>query len=151
MQNRTQFTKVRRRKITMATSTVKYLGGLRTECTHLQSGTVIHTDAPTDNHGKGEKFSPTDLVATAYASCMISIIGIYCNEHGHSYEHGTATVTKIMASAPRRIGKLVIEMDLSGNGWDAETFEKVKRAALACPVARSVSADIELEITFNGL
>ncbi len=135
----------------MATSTVKYLGGLRTECTHLQSGTVIHTDAPTDNHGKGEKFSPTDLVATAYASCMISIIGIYCNEHGHHYEHGTATVTKIMASAPRRIGKLVIEMDLSGNGWDAETFEKVKRAALACPVARSVSADIELEITFNGL
>ena len=102
----------------MATSTVKYLGGLRTECTHLQSGTVIHTDAPTDNHGKGEKFSPTDLVATAYASCMLTIIGIYCNEHGYSFENGSATVTKIMTPPPRRIGKLVIDMDLSGNGWD---------------------------------
>jgi uncharacterized OsmC-like protein len=133
----------------MATATVKYLGGLRTECTHLQSGTVIYTDAPTDNHGKGEKFSPTDLVATAYASCMMSIIGIYCNEHGYSYEYGTATVTKIMASSPRRIGKIVIDIDISGNGWDEVTKEKVKRAALACPVAKSVSEDIELEITFN--
>lgn len=133
----------------MATATVKYLGGLRTECTHLQSGTVIYTDAPTDNHGKGEKFSPTDLVATAYASCMMSIIGIYCNEHGYSYEHGSATMTKIMASSPRRIGKIVIDIDISGNGWDEVTKEKVKRAALACPVAKSVSEDIELEITFN--
>jgi uncharacterized OsmC-like protein len=133
----------------MATATVKYLGGLRTECTHLQSGTVIYTDAPTDNHGKGEKFSPTDLVATAYASCMMSIIGIYCNEHGYAYEHGSATVTKIMASSPRRIGKIVIDIDISGNGWDEVTKEKVKRAALACPVAKSVSEDIELEITFN--
>lgn len=133
----------------MATATVKYLGGLRTECTHLQSGTVIYTDAPTDNHGKGEKFSPTDLVATAYASCMMSIIGIYCNEHGHTYEHGSATVTKVMASSPRRIGKIVIDIDISGNGWDEVTKEKVKRTALACPVAKSVSEDIELEITFN--
>ena len=133
----------------MATATVKYLGGLRTECTHLQSGTVIHTDAPTDNHGKGEKFSPTDLVATAYASCMISIIGIYCKEHGHTYENGFATVTKIMAASPRRIGKLVIDIDLRNNGWDEATIEKVKRAALACPVAKSVSEDMELEITFN--
>lgn len=134
----------------MATSTVKYLGGLRTECTHLQSGTVIHTDAPTDNHGKGEKFSPTDLVATAYASCMISIIGIYCNEHGYTYEHGEAMVTKIMAASPRRIAKIVIDMDLSGNGWDEVTFEKIKRVAEACPVAKSVSADMEIEITFHG-
>lgn len=133
----------------MATSTVKYLGGLRTECTHLQSGTVIHTDAPTDNHGKGEKFSPTDLVATAYASCMISIIGIYCNEHGYNYENGFATVTKIMAASPRRIGKIVIDIDLRNNGWDEPTIEKVKRAALACPVAKSVSEELELEITFN--
>lgn len=134
----------------MATSTVKYLGELRTECTHLQSGTVIYTDAPTDNHGRGEKFSPTDLVATAYASCMISIIGIYCNEHGHHYEHGSATVTKVMAASPRRISKIIIDMDLRGNGWDEETFEKIKRAAKACPVAKSVHEDIEIEITFHG-
>lgn len=130
----------------MATAEVTYLGGLRTECTHLASGTVIQTDAPTDNNGKGEKFSPTDLVATAYASCMLTIIGIYCNEHGHAFTQGKATVTKIMASSPRRIGKIVIGMDLSGNGWDTETAEKVVRAAKACPVARSVDPLIEIEL-----
>lgn len=130
----------------MATAEVTYLGELRTECVHLQSGTVIHTDAPTDNHGRGEKFSPTDLVATAYASCMLSIIGIYCNEHGHSYTQGKASVTKVMAQSPRRIGKIVIEMDLTGNGWDAETAEKVVRAAKACPVAKSVAEAIEVEL-----
>jgi len=130
----------------MATAEVTYLGGLRTECKHLQSGTIIHTDAPTDNHGKGEKFSPTDLVATAYASCMVSIIGIFCNEHGYNYTNGKATVTKIMAASPRRIAKIVIAMDLRGNGWDAATSEKVIRAAKACPVAKSVSPDIEIEL-----
>ncbi len=133
----------------MPTSTVKYLGGLRTECTHLQSGTVIHTDAPTDNHGKGEKFSPTDLVATAYASCMLTFIGIFCAEHGYTFEKGDATVTKVMAASPRRIGKLVIEMNLAGNGWDEQTAEKVIRAGKACPVTKSVSEDMEIEITFN--
>jgi putative redox protein len=130
----------------MATAEVTYLGGLRTECKHLPSGTVIHTDPPTDNHGKGEKFSPTDLVATAYASCMLTIIGIFCNEHGYSFENGKASVTKIMAASPRRIGKLVIAMDLSGNDWDAETCEKVVRAAKACPVAKSVDPLIEIEL-----
>ena len=130
----------------MATAEVTYLGGLRTECRHLQSGTVIHTDAPTDNHGKGEKCSPTDLIATAYASCMISIIGIYCNEHGHSYEHGKASVTKIMAASPRRIEQLVISMDLRGNGWSKETSEKIVRVAKACPVAKSINELIEVEL-----
>lgn len=130
----------------MATAEVTYLGGLRTECKHLQSGTVIHTDAPTDNHGKGEKFSPTDLVATAYASCMLSIIGIYCNEHGVNYTHGKASVTKVMAASPRRISKIIIEMDLSGNGWDAATCEKIVRVAKACPVAKSVDPMIEIEL-----
>jgi putative redox protein len=133
----------------MATSTVKYLGGLRTECTHLQSGTVIQTDAPLDNNGKGERFSPTDLVATAYASCMFTIIGIYCNEHGYLFEHGMATITKIMAASPRRIGKLLIEIDLSGNHWDHSTAEKIIRAGKACPVARSINEDMEIEMTFN--
>lgn len=130
----------------MATAEVTYLGGLRTECKHLQSGTVIHTDAPTDNHGKGEMFSPTDLVATAYASCMLSIIGIYCNEHGLHFTNGKASVTKVMAASPRRISKLVIEMDLSGNGWDETTGEKIVRVAKACPVAQSVHPEIEIEL-----
>lgn len=133
----------------MATSIVKYLGNLRTECTHVQSGTIIQTDAPLDNNGKGEKFSPTDLVATAYASCLLTIIGIYCQEHGYSFEKGEASVIKIMASSPRRIGGLTINIDLSGNGWDALTAEKIIRAGKACPVAKSIHADMNIEMTFH--
>lgn len=139
-------TKVQRSiEYNMATATVKYLGGLRTECTHHASGTVIQTDAPTDNKGKGEKFSPTDLVATAYASCMITIMGIYCDEHGIGFAHAEAEVTKVMAVSPRRIGKIVIRLDLRGNGWDAATAERVIRAGKACPVAKSVDPAIEIE------
>lgn len=133
----------------MVTSEVKYLGNLRTECTHLASGEVIHTDAPVDNKGKGQKFSPTDLVATAYASCMLTIIGIYCQEHDLNFENGFASVNKIMASNPRRIGKIVIEMDLSGNGWTELETEKVIRAAKACPVAKTIDNGVEIEFTFK--
>jgi uncharacterized OsmC-like protein len=132
----------------MATAKVEYLGGLRTKCTHLQSGTEIITDAPVDNKGKGEAFSPTDLVATSYASCMITIMGIYCDEHGHMFEHCKASVIKIMDSNPRRIGKIVIEMDLSGNGWDELTTEKVIRAGKACPVAKTLGDNVEVEFKF---
>jgi uncharacterized OsmC-like protein len=134
----------------MATSTIKYLGNLRTECTHLSSGTVIQTDAPVDNHGKGEKFSPTDLVATAYASCMITIMGIYCNERAIPFTHADATVTKIMAASPRRIGKLEIKLDLSKNNWDAETAESVIRAGKACPVAKTLSSEVEIEFDIHA-
>lgn len=133
----------------MATSTVKYLGNLRTECTHLKSGTTIFTDAPTDNHGKGEKFSPTDLVATAYASCMITIMGIYCNERNIPFTHAEATVTKIMSASPRRIGKIEIQLDLSGNQWETETAESVIRAGKACPVAKTVSSEVEIAIEIH--
>lgn len=134
----------------MATSTIKYLGNLRTECTHLSSGTVIQTDAPVDNHGKGEKFSPTDLVATAYASCMITIMGIYCNERAIPFTHADATVTKIMAASPRKIGKLEIKLDLSKNNWDAETAESVIRAGKACPVAKTLSSEVEIEFDIHA-
>lgn len=107
------------------------------------------TDAPTDNKGKGEKFSPTDLVATAFASCMMSIIGIWANENGYSYTNGTASVTKVMASNPRRISQIVIDMDLRGNGWDAETSEKAIRVAKACPVAKSIHPEIEVVLTIQ--
>lgn len=134
----------------MATSTIKYLGNLRTECTHLSSGTVIQTDAPVDNHGKGEQFSPTDLVATAYASCMITIMGIYCNERAIEFTHAEASVTKIMAASPRRIGKLEIKLDLSKNNWDAETAESVIRAGKACPVAKTLSSEVEIEFDIHA-
>lgn len=132
----------------MITSEVEYLGDLRTKCTHFQSGTVIFTDAPLDNNGKGESFSPTDLVATAYASCMITIMGIYSEQHGVKFVYAKAQITKVMEASPRRIGKIIIEMDLSKNNWTKEEFEKVVRAGKACPVAKTVSENVEIEFTF---
>lgn len=129
----------------MITSEIKYLGNLRTECHHLASGTVIETDAPIDNKGKGERFSPTDLVATAYASCMMTIMGIYCNEHGIEMNTGIARVQKLMEANPRRIGKLIIEMDFSGNNWSELEAEKVLRAGNACPVAKTLGDNVEVE------
>lgn len=133
----------------MLTSEVVYLGGLRTKCTHVRSGNEIITDAPVDNKGRGEAFSPTDLVATAYASCMITIMGIYCQENGLEFDNARAEIIKEMASSPRRIGRLVISMDLTGNGWTDEVAEKVIRAGKACPVAKTVSDGVELEFTFT--
>ncbi|MCO5260528.1 MAG: OsmC family protein [Crocinitomicaceae bacterium] len=131
----------------MKTSKVEYIGSLRTKCTHYRSGTEIITDAPIDNNGRGEAFSPTDLVATAYASCMMTIIGIYCNEHGLNFKNGVAEITKVMSAAPRRISEIVIDLDLSGNGWDEDEKERVLRAGKACPVAKSVHENIV--ITFD--
>lgn len=134
----------------MATSRIEYLGGLRTECRHLASGTVIKTDAPLDNKGKGEFFSPTDLVATAYGSCMLTIMGIFCEEHGISMSHGTVEITKLMAANPRRIGKIVLHIDLSANNWDESTAERVIRAGKACPVAKTIDENVEIEFDIRS-
>jgi uncharacterized OsmC-like protein len=131
------------------TSKVTYLGNLRTSCTHLASGTTIITDAPIDNHGKGEAFSPTDLVATSLASCMITIMGIYCQEHGIDFSSCEASILKVMASSPRRIEKVVVEMDLNRNDWDEKTLKKVIAAGKACPVARTLEGNVELEFIFK--
>lgn len=134
----------------MATSRIEYLGGLRTECRHLASGTVIKTDAPLDNKGKGEFFSPTDLVATAYGSCMLTIMGVFCEEHGISMSHGTVEITKVMAANPRRIGKIVLHIDLSANNWDESTAERVIRAGKACPVAKTIDETVEIEFDIRS-
>jgi len=131
------------------TSKVTYLGNLRTSCTHLASGSTIITDAPVDNHGKGEAFSPTDLVATALASCMITIMGIYCQEHGVEFNSCEASILKVMASSPRRIEKVRLEMDLTGNNWDEKTLHKVIASGKACPVARTLEGNVELEFIFK--
>lgn len=133
----------------MTTSTVEYLGGLRTSCTHTQSQTKIITDAPIDNNGKGEAFSPTDLIATAYASCMITIMGIFAENHSINFTNAKAEVQKIMEASPRRIGKIVIKMDLTGNNWDNATAEKVIRAGKACPVAKTLGDNIEVEFEYS--
>lgn len=133
----------------MLTSRVKYLGDLRTECIHEKSGTTILTDAPIDNKGKGLAFSPTDLVATAYASCILTIMGIYCQEHDIPFQHAEAEVQKIMGSDPRRIQKLIIAIDLRGNSWDELTSTKVIRAGKACPVARTLENNVEVVFDFR--
>jgi len=130
----------------MDTVKIEYLGGLRTECTHIKSGTKLLTDAPTDNKGKGEFFSPTDLVATAYGSCMLSLIGIFCQDHDLEFSIGSVGVEKIMGSNPRRISELKIIMDLKGNNWDEKTKKKILRVAETCPVAKSVSPEIVINL-----
>ena len=110
------------------TSTSKYLGNLRIASTHVKSGTVIETDAPVDNNGKGTRFSPTDMVANAYMNCMITIIGIYCDQHGINFQHCEGEVEKIMESNPRRIGALNISLNLSGNGWSADEIKRIEAA-----------------------
>jgi len=134
----------------MATAKIEYLGELRTQCTHVSSGTQIQTDAPVDNKGRGECFSPTDLVATAYGSCMLTIMGIYCQEHGIPMAHGAMEVTKIMDANPRRIGKLLFTIDLTQNNWDQATAEKVIRAGKACPVAKTLGDNVEVEFDIRS-
>ncbi len=133
----------------MATSLVKYLGELRTEATHLQSGTVINTDAPKDNHGKGEAFSPTDLVATSLASCMISIMGILALKEGFTTVDGaSAEVTKIMYADPRRIGEIHIKITLPKKSFTDKEKKMYEHAAHTCPVAKSLHPDIKQVIEF---
>jgi putative redox protein len=129
-------------------SKVSYLGNLRTSCTHLTSGNSIITDAPKDNFGKGEAFSPTDLVATSLASCMLTIIGIYCKNNGLNFVNGNIDIEKIMSFSPRKIEKILLNIDLSGNNWDELTKKKVIAAGKACPVAKTLDGNVEMEFNF---
>ncbi len=133
----------------MLTSKVEYLGELRTEGVHLQSGKIIQTDAPKDNHGKGEAFSPTDLVATSLASCMISIMGIVALKEGYTSTVGTiAEVTKVMYAEPRRIGEIHVKLIFPKNNFSEKEKKVYEHAAHTCPVAKSLHPDIKQVITF---
>ena len=132
----------------MATSKITYQGELRTTCIHLQSGTEILTDAPTDNHGKGEAFSPTDLVATALGSCMVSIMAIKTRDLDLELKDSTLEVTKIMQAEPRKIAKIVVVLNMSITTSD-KNKTILERAAMTCPVLLSLHPDIEKEVTFN--
>lgn len=130
------------------TSKVTYLGDLRTSSVHLQSGTEILSDAPTDNHGKGEAFSPTDLLANALGSCMISIMAIKSKDMDINLVGSTVEVTKIMQAEPRKIAKIEIVMNMSVAA-DDKTRTIFERTAMNCPVILSLNPDIEKVITFN--
>lgn len=133
----------------MLTSKVKYLGELRSEATHVQSATVITTDAPKDNHGKGEAFSPTDLTATSLACCMISIMGIVAlKENVQKVDGATANVQKVMYPDPRRIGEIHVELIFPKKNYSEKEKKMYEHAALTCPVAKSLHPDIKQIVTF---
>ncbi len=131
------------------TSTVVYKGDLECEATHLFSGTSIKTDAPTDNQGKGSAFSPTDLVATATANCMLTIMGIKARDHHWNITGTRAEVQKIMADNPRRIGAIVITVYMPENFLADEKARTIlENAARTCPVLMSLNKEIEKDLRF---
>jgi len=132
------------------TSTVIYEGDLRTVATHSQSATVIETDAPTDNQGKGERFSPSDLVATALGSCMLTIMGMKARDMDVDLRGTKIEIQKIMKPDPRRIGGINLTFHFpSGLVVNEKQQTILERAAHTCPVIYSIHPDIELKIAFN--
>jgi len=132
------------------TSTVVYEGNLRTVCTHLKSGSAIETDAPPDNQGKGERFSPSDLVATALGSCMLTIMGIKARDMEVDLADVKIEVEKIMKSEPRRIGGINLTFHFPNSlRLDDKQKTILERAANACPVKYSINPDIEVNLNFN--
>jgi putative redox protein len=133
----------------METVKTIYKGEYRTQATHVKSSEKIITDAPVDNNGKGEYFSPTDLVAAGLASCMLTIIDMTANNHGFSLTAATARTTKIMASNPRRISEIIIEIDLSPGDYSEKQKKIMELAAHNCPVAKSIHPDIKVDIKYH--
>ena len=134
----------------MATIEGRYKGGLRTEATHVKSASTIITDAPTDNQGKGEAFSPTDLVCAALASCMVTIMGIIAEREGIDMKGLSHRTTKHMAAEPRRIARIEIHFSWTDMPQlEEKQIKKLKKAALSCPVALSLREDIEQEVKFD--
>lgn len=125
------------------TAKVIYTGDLRTEAEHLKSGTKIITDAPTDNNGKGASFSPTDLVAAALGSCMMTIMGIAAQTHNIDIVGTELTVNKVMASDPRRISKIEIVMTMPAKDYSRKERKILEAAAHGCPVGSTIREGVE--------
>ncbi len=133
----------------MNTASARYAGNLRTEATHAASGNVIQTDAPTDNHGRGEAFSPTDLVSTALGSCMMTVMGIVADRHHLNLVDSTFAVVKHMsAEAPRRIAQIDVTFTLPAT-LTATERTVLERAAHTCPVSLSLHPDVRQNIVFE--
>ncbi len=130
------------------TSKVNYLGDLRTSAIHIASDKNIITDAPIDNQGKGEAFSPTDTVATALASCLLTIMGIKARDLNIDITKTSAEVTKVMASNPRRISEIEITVNFT-KSYDQRIKKILEKAALTCPVSNSLHPDLKQNILFN--
>lgn len=133
----------------MVTMQVSYEGGLRCRATHGPSGAEVLTDAPVDNHGKGESFSPTDLVATALGACMVTIMGIVAERHGWDITGTTVSVEKGMVAEPvRRIGSLTVVIQVAGE-HDEKARTALERAAVTCPVHKSLAEGVDIPVRFE--
>ena len=133
----------------MSTATARYVGQLRTEATHVASGNIIQTDAPTDNHGRGEAFSPTDLVATALGSCMMTVMGIVAARHNLDLTGSTFAITKHMTTEPpRRIAQVDVQFKLPAE-LSATDRALMERTAHTCPVALSLNPEIRQQVQFE--
>lgn len=129
------------------TASIIYKGNLRCESTHIQSQSQIETDAPTDNKGKGERFSPTDLLCVSFATCLLTTMGIKAQEMNVNMDEATAEVTKYMAADPRRVAKIKVMVKLPALSDDKSKII-LERTGNNCPVAKSIHPDIELEIDY---
>ncbi|WP_026463395.1 OsmC family protein [Adhaeribacter aquaticus] len=135
----------------MSTITSFYPGNLRTEAKHNASGNTIITDAPVDNNGRGEAFSPTDLVCAALGSCMTTIMGIVANKHGLNIDGIQIEITKIMSANPRRIAEIILNFTMPANNLSPQDRALLENAAHTCPVALSLHPDIKQTTTFKYL
>ncbi|TMI72116.1 MAG: OsmC family protein [Bacteroidetes bacterium] len=133
------------------TSTVVYNGDLRTTCTHLKSNSAFETDAPTDNHGKGERFSPTDITSTSLATCMLTVMGIKARTMGFDLNDIKVEVLKIMKSDPRRIGGIELTFHIPGplKDIDEKTKAILKNTGETCPVMKSLHPDIAIKLDWG--
>ncbi|MGB3948223.1 MAG: OsmC family protein [Bacteroidia bacterium] len=133
----------------MKTSKIVYSGNLRTEAVHLKSGNKIITDAPPDNNGKGEAFSPTDLLATSLGCCMLTIMGIVAERNAINIDGTSIEITKIMEANPRRVGEIIVEFTMPKNNYSDKEKTLLENAAHTCPVAKSLSAELKQTVIFN--
>lgn len=130
---------------------IEYLGDLRCNAIHLKSGSSIDTDAPLDNNGKGEKFSPTDLVATALATCILTVVGIRFKKNGRELTNIKCDVKKVMAAEPRRIQEVIIHFDFGLNTLSNEDFKLIEQLVQNCPVTESLSPDLVITTNIPSL
>lgn len=131
------------------TSSIEYTGQLRTSSIHLRSGQVVITDAPTDNNGKGEAFSPTDLMSTSLGCCMMTIMGIVADRHSIQLEGMKAEITKVMGTDPRRVVEIKVDFNMPALNYTESQKQLLINAAMTCPVAKSLHPDLLQTVSFN--
>lgn len=131
------------------TSEIIYLGNLRTQSKHIASSSTIVTDAPIDNHGKGEAFSPTDLMSNSLGCCMLTIMGIAANTHQFNIDGTIVHITKIMQSNPRKVAEIIVEFKFPANNYSDKQKNIIEHAAKTCPVALSLHPDLKQTVSFT--